>query len=175
MNAAPETRETCKLELAAEILREFSEVQFVARGTSMLPVIYPGDSLTVKSFGAAAPRCGDIVLCRRADEFRVHRIVSILEEGPAAFYVLRGDALTNDDPPVPASALLGRVTSVARREKAVQLNSVQRMHHRFLRSIVRRSKFAAVLLLLWHAMRTRDFLHAETLPASSVGAKAECT
>src|SRR5208337_2732145 len=103
MNAAPQTRETCKLELAAEILREFSEVRFVAHGTSMLPAIYPSDCLTAKSFGAEAPRGGDIVLCRRAGEFRVHRIVSILEKGPAKFYVLRGDALTCDDPPVPAS------------------------------------------------------------------------
>lgn len=175
MNAAPQTREACKLKLAAEILREFFEVRFVARGTSMLPAIYPGDCLTVKSFGAEAPRGGDIVLCRRTGEFRVHRIMGILEEGPATLYVLRGDALTHDDPPVPARELLGRVTFIVRRGKSVELNSPQRVHHRFLRSIVRRSKVATVLLLRWHASRARDFLHAESLPASSVGAETECT
>jgi signal peptidase I len=175
MKAAPQTRHAFKLELAAEILRKFSEVRFIARGTSMLPAIYPGDCLTVKSFGAVAPGFGDIVLCRRADEFRLHRIVSILEEGPAAFYVLRGDALTDDDPPIPAGELLGRVTSIARRGKSFEPNSPQRVHHRLLRSIVRRSKVAAVLLLRWHASQAQDFLHAESLPASSVGAKAECT
>jgi hypothetical protein len=174
MNAACPSRDSFKLELAAEILRKFSEVRFVARGTSMLPAIYPGDCLTVKSFGAAAPRCGDIVLCRRADEFRVHRIVGILEEGPAAFYVLRGEALTHDDPPIPAEELLGRVTSIARRGKSFAPNSPQRVHHRFLRSIVRRSKVATVLLLRWHASQARDFLHAESLPASSVGANTGC-
>src|SRR5271157_970505 len=99
MNAAPQTRDSFKLELAAEILRKFGEVRFVARGTSMLPTIYPGDCLTVRSFGAAGPRRGEIVLCRRGGEFRVHRIVRLLEEGPATFYVLRGDALPDDDPP----------------------------------------------------------------------------
>jgi len=106
MNAAPQSRDSLKLELAAEILREFSEVRFIAQGTSMLPAIYPGDCLTVRSFGTKAPRCGDIVLCRRADEFRVHRIASILEKGSAKSYVLCGDALTEADPPVSAGEFL---------------------------------------------------------------------
>ena len=175
MNAAPQTSEACKLELTAEILRKFSEVRFAARGTSMLPAIYPGDCLTVNSFGNAAPRCGDIVLRRRADEFRIHRIVGLLEEGPTTLYLLRGDALMGYDPPVSVGELLGRVTSIARQGKPVELNSALRVHHRFLRSIVRRSKLATVLLLRWHASRARKFLHAESLPDSPFGAKTECT
>lgn len=174
MKAAPQSRYACQLELAAEILREFSEVRFVAHGTSMLPAIYPGDGLTVKSFGAEAPRCGDIVLCRRAGEFRVHRIVAILEQRPATLYVLRGDALTDDDPPVPACELLGRVTSLVRRGKPFELNSPNGIHYRLLRSIVRRSKVAVVLLLRWHAMQTANFLHAESLPPGSAQARTEC-
>jgi len=174
MKAAHQSRHAFKLELAAEILREFSEVRFVAQGTSMLPAIYPGDCLTVRSFGAAPPRCGDIVLCRRACEFRVHRIVAILEERSATLYVLRGDALTDDDPPVPACELLGRVTSLVRQGKPLELNSADGIRHRFLRSIVRHSKVAVVLLLRWHAMQTANFLYAESLPPSSAQAKTEC-
>ncbi len=175
MNAAPQSRNACKLELAAEILREFSEVQFVAHGTSMLPAIYPGDCLTVKSFGTKAPRCGDIVLCWRAGEFRVHRIASVLEKGSAKFYVLCGDALTEADPPVPAGELLGRVTSIASLGESFKPNSPHKIHLPFLRSIVRCSKVATVLLLRWHAMQTRDFLRTESLSASSAGAKTEPT
>jgi len=175
MNAAPQTREACKLELAAEILREFSEVRFVALGTSMLPAIYPGDCLTANSFGAAAPRCGDIVLRRRANEFRVHRIVAILDGGSATSFVLRGDALLEGDPPVPARELLGRVTSIERRGKPFDLNSADGIRRRLLRSVVRHSKVAAVLLLRWHAMQTRAFSHAESLPAGSAEARTECT
>ena len=175
METAPQTRHAFKLELAADVLREFSEVRFVAQGTSMLPAIYPGDCLTIRSFGAGAPRCGDIVLCHRSGEFRVHRILSILEKGPAKFYVLRGDALTHDDPPIPASELLGRVTYIARRGKSCEINSIQRMPGRFLRAIVHRSKIAVVLLLRWHAMRTRAFLHSESLPEGSAQAETECT
>ena len=175
MNALPQTREACKLDLAAEILRCFSEVRFVALGTSMLPVICPGDCLTVEYFGAAAPRCGDIVLCRRADEFRVHRIVRVLDDGEAAACVLRGDALTHDDPPVPIRHLLGRVTSVVRRGKPVQFRSLNGFRHLLLRAIVRRSNVAVMLLLRWQAMQARDFLGPESLPATSVEARTEFT
>jgi len=175
MNAELQSRNSLKLALIADTLRQFSEVRFVARGTSMLPAIYPGDCLTAKSFGAAAPCCGDIVLSRRAGEFRVHRIVAILDGGPATSFVLRGDALTNDDPPVPARELLGRVTSLERRGKPFDLTSVDGIRHRFLRSLVRHSKVATVLLLRWHAMQTRDFLHSKSLPAVSAEARTECT
>jgi signal peptidase len=175
MNTELQSRNSLKLALVADTLRQFSEVRFVVRGTSMLPAIYPGDCLTVKSFGAAAPRRGDIVLSRRAGEFRVHRIVAILEGRPATLFVLRGDALTGDDPPVPARDLLGRVTSIMRRGRPFELNSPNGIHHRFLRSIVRHSKVATVLLLRWHAMQIRDSLHSESLPAGSAEARTECT
>ena len=175
MNAAPQSRDSFKLELAAEILRKFAEVRFVARGTSMLPAIYPGDCLTVRSFGDAVPRCGEIVLCRRAGEFRVHRIVRLLEEGPATLYVLRGDALTDDDPAIPARELLGRVTSLVRRGKPYELNAATLVQQRVLRLIVRRSKIAAAILLGWQAMQARYFQRAETRLAGSVKARTEYT
>jgi signal peptidase I len=175
MNTAPQSRNSLKLALVADTLRQFSRVKFVAHGTSMLPAIYPGDCLTVESFAATAPRCGDIVLCRRAGEFRVHRIVAILEEKPATFYVLRGDALTDDDPPVPAEELLGRVASLERRGKSLDLNSGDGIRRRLLRSLVRHSKVATVLLLRWHAMQTRDSLYSESLLAVSAEARTERT
>jgi hypothetical protein len=172
--APPPSRNVLHLELAAETLRLFSEVRFVAHGTSMLPAIYPGDALTVKSFGPAAPHCGEIVLCRRAGVFRVHRIARIWREGRATFYVLRGDALTEDDPPVPSSDLLGRVTSLVRQGKSLELNSAEPMHHRVLRSIVRRSKIAAALLLRWHTLQARHSLRAESLLVASAKQETEC-
>ena len=139
----------------------------------MLPAIYPGDCLTVRSFGSKAPRCGDIVLCRRAGGFRVHRIASILEKGTARFYVLCGDALTEADPPVPTGELLGRVTSIASLGESFKPNSPHKAHFPFLRSIIRCSKLATVLLLRWHAMQTHDFLRAELFSACSAVAKTE--
>ena len=38
-----------RLDLAAEVLHRFGEVRFIAHGSSMIPSIYPGDLLTVRS------------------------------------------------------------------------------------------------------------------------------
>jgi hypothetical protein len=174
MKVAPQSRHASQLELATEILREFSGVRFVAQGTSMLPAIYPGDRLTVRSFGLAPPRRGDIVLCRRNAEFRVHRIVSILDNGPTTLYVLRGDSLTLDDPPLAASDILGRVTSIARRGRTLDAGLPEKMRYSFLRSVVCHSRIAAVLLLRWHALRTRAFLKAQSVSVGPAPARTEC-
>jgi len=175
MKTAASSRENLKLELAAEILRKFAEVQFVARGSSMLPVIYPGDCLTVRALGDGSPRCGDVVLCKIADGFRVHRIVKILGEGSARLYVLRGDALTDEDAPVGGGALLGRVTLIERRGQFLEFRAAIGMRLRALGMVVRHSETVAALLLRWHALQERYFHRAETLVAGAGKTKTEYT
>jgi hypothetical protein len=160
--------DSVRLELAAEVLQRFSQLRFVAYGTSMLPSIYPGDCLTVTSFGRTPPRCGDIVLCHHDGEFRVHRVARISNEG---LYVLRGDALDEDDPAVPRCELLGLVTWVLRRGKSWNLERVMGLPDRLLRSMVRRSSLTSALLLTWHAVLTPK---AGLLPKSTSKPKAEC-
>ncbi len=169
------SRNILKLELAAEILREFAEVRFVARGNSMLPAIYPGDCLTVSSFGDGEPRCGDVVLCRIADGFRVHRIVKILGEGAERLYVLRGDALVDEDAPVSGDELLGRVTSIVRRGMPLRLRTTMGMRGRVVGLIVRHSTVAVALLLGWQRMQARYFQRGEGLMAGAGETKTEYT
>ena len=173
MNAASLSRNTVRLELVAEALRRFSEVRFVARGSSMLPSIYPGDCLTVRTFGAETPRRGEIILYQRGGEFCVHRIVGILNEGATLIYELRGDALTDYDPPVAASGLLGRVTSLERRGVSLEPNSADGVSYRAMCVMIRHSKFVAPLLLKLHAVRERNLLKTPSLWTSAVQTKAE--
>jgi hypothetical protein len=158
MNGASLSRNAIRLELAAEALRRFSKVRFVAHGSSMVPAVYPGDGLTVQSFGVEVPRFGEIVLFKRCGEFCVHRIVNVVQEDVALFYVLRGDALTDYDPPVAACELLGRVTLLERRGESLQPNTARGMLYRAVRAMVRRSRFVGPLMLRWHLMRERNFL-----------------
>jgi len=155
MNKSRPSRDAIKRELAAETLQRCGEVHFVARGTSMLPSIYPSDRLTVKFFGSTAPRHGDVVLCRLADGFRVHRIVEILEHRAVPRYVLRGDALLGNDPPVARDAILGRVHGVRRGGNPVHIDSAGAIRHRVLQWFVCRSAVVTVLLLAWHAVVLR--------------------
>src|SRR5258708_31347762 len=101
MTARSNSRNAVHLELAAETLLRSSEVRFVARGTSMLPAIVPGDCLTIKSFSPGeVPSYGEALLVHRDGEFRIHRLVPVLDNTPQHLYIFRCDALLADDPPV---------------------------------------------------------------------------
>lgn len=153
-------------------MRKFSHLRFVAHGVSMLPILYPGDLLTIESF-ASEPRCGEIVLCRHTNGFRVHRIVKILGNAPDALYILRGDALTQHDPPAHRDDLLGRLTSLERNGARFEIDATQTLRRRILCSVIRRSTVATALLLRSHLIRAR-FTANPAPSASSLRVRTEC-
>lgn len=69
--------DTLGCELAAEVLRSFGELRFRANGSSMLPAVWPGDMLLVRSQDAAAVVPGDIVLFGRGGRLFAHRVVEV--------------------------------------------------------------------------------------------------
>ena len=172
--AKPDTRHALHLDLAAQLLSQFGQVQFVAQGTSMLPAIYPGDCLTIHSFGSNPPARGDIVLCRRPGGFRIHRVVRVLQNAAGKLYVLQGDSLSEQDPAIALDELLGRVTSLVRSGKSRDLLPTLSLRQRLLRALIRNSRTAMVLLLAWHAMRSRHFLRDRSRLSPSAAAKTEC-
>ena len=76
----PQSKQEACLDLAAEVLHRFGEVRFVAHGSSMIPSIYPGDLLTVRSESIAHAGCGEIVLFLLGGRFFVHRVMRKLPE-----------------------------------------------------------------------------------------------
>jgi hypothetical protein len=174
MNVQPDSRNAIHIDLAAETLLHFSEVRFVARGSSMLPSIFPGDCLTIKTFVADAPQVDDIVLVRRNNDFLVHRVVRILTDQPQQMYLLRGDALTQDDPPILRCEILGRVTSLVRAGKSLPIPENITVSQRALRSLVRNSSVATALLLRWNATRSRRSLREYSSPTTSGNPHQEC-
>ena len=168
MTTRSNSRNAVHLELAAETLQQSSEVRFVARGTSMLPAIVPGDCLTLKSFGPCeVPSYGEALLVRRDGEFRIHRLVRVLDNTPQHIYILRGDALLQDDPPVSRSQILGRVTSLQRDGKSFPLTATSTLPQRLLRFFVRHSSAAAALLIRWHELRAGHSLRQDPFSAAS--------
>jgi signal peptidase I len=80
----------------------------------MLPTLWPGDVLTVQSIRPEQVEPGEIVLYMRQDRFFIHRIVSKDLTRDEAYLVTRGDCMSEDDPPVGRSELLGKITEVRR-------------------------------------------------------------
>lgn len=146
-------REEAVVSLAAEVLRKFGEFEFVARGSSMIPSVFPGDTLIIRKETPESARAGDVVLCARGERFYAHRLVRKTEENGMMRLITRGDALDQNDAPFAESELLGRVAVVIRRGKRVDPSERRGAGLRTLGWIARHSDFGAKCLLHWHALR----------------------
>ena len=113
--------------LAEEVVRTFGEVRLRVVGTSMVPSILPGDLLSIRKASARDMSFGDVVVFQQCERLLVHRVVgrkvATTPSGTAGepFLITRGDRLRQDDPPVASSDLLGRVVSLERNNRKIDL------------------------------------------------------
>jgi len=147
----PVTPETLGCELATEVLHSFGTLRLRITGTSMLPIVWPGDILTVSSHDAAKALPGDIVLFHRGGRLVAHRVIERTIGPNEIRWVTRGDAVGDSDAPVSSQELLGRVTAVERgfQRPSLQLSPASRLISWTLRS----SDFCKRLLLLVGKLR----------------------
>jgi hypothetical protein len=75
------------------------------RGASMLPTLWPGDIVEIKSCFVADVLPGEVVLAFSEGRFYLHRFVA----GRADGFLLRGDSMPASDEIYPNEALLGRL------------------------------------------------------------------
>jgi hypothetical protein len=111
MPVMTESREICKLDLAAEVLNSGGTIRLQALGTSMLPSIWPGDVLSIEPKSGEEIVPGDIVLVARDGRFFIHRLI----EKSSAAWITRGDSLPQADAPVASVQVLGKVSMIHRR------------------------------------------------------------
>ena len=150
-----ERRAAVKLALATEILNAFGELRFVAQGSSMLPSIFPGDTLLVLRQPAPSAHPGHVVLFSRDGRFCTHRVVRTVDVDGQPFVITCGDALTQEDPPVARHELIGRVTAVLRRGKRIEFEEMQTVAPLCLTWTVRHCDSVGTWLLRWYSLRTR--------------------
>ena len=90
------------------------QVRFRAAGRSMAPAVRDGDVLTVAPVAADHVAVGDVLLC---DTWRgpiAHRVIAVDGAGSARRFVLRGDCSVENDRPVEATRVRGRLIAVER-------------------------------------------------------------
>lgn len=147
-----EERAAVETTLAEEMLRSFGRLQVIARGSSMIPTIYPGDVLLVERQPFMRLRPGRIVLAFREGRFFAHRIVRLTALGGPPLVITRGDALRDSDPAFFHDEILGDVTALFRGRKRIELGGEKDQRgNRFLRWAVRNYAGAAAALLWCHA------------------------
>ncbi len=141
-----------KCELAAEVLRSFGTLRFAATGWSMLPSVWPGETLVVERVEPNQVRIGDMVLVGREGRLCAHRVIGATADSRNPRWIIQGDALPVPDGPVAGNELLGRVAYVIRAGKCIALPTELSTPARVIAKIVRRSFFAARALVYLHRM-----------------------
>lgn len=124
------------IELSTELLRKGQSVRFKAPGRSMNPTIKEGETITIQPVAASTVGKGDIILYSFKKGFIAHRVVRILrKKSDAPSFIMRGDASGASDCPVSAQQVLGKVISVEREGRNLDLYSqrarIRRMAHKW--------------------------------------------
>jgi hypothetical protein len=142
--------------LVSELLRSFGSVEIRVRGSSMLPCVLPGDVLAVQRKELDEVDRGDIVLFTRDNRLFAHRVVIRVRQGAirdgAACLVTCGDAGGENDPPVFARQLLGRVSFIIRGDQRISPRAT--FIGRLVSLVFRRSHFLA-RIFIWTVNRSR--------------------
>jgi signal peptidase I len=112
--------------LTEEVVRTLGEVRLRVMGTSMVPSILPGDYVTIQRANAQEISPGEVVLFLRNGQLILHRVVdrklaATTDRPGESWLITRGDRVLQDDPPVSSLELLGRVVSIERGSRKVEL------------------------------------------------------
>jgi len=110
----PKVHFSTKVELCRDALASGATLRFRIRGTSMLPALWPGESVAVRPIEFSAIRTGDLAVFVRNRHLVVHRVVRRIVGATGIGIITRGDAQFHDDPPFGESELLGVVATVHR-------------------------------------------------------------
>jgi signal peptidase I len=146
-NADVDSATALKCDLAAEVLRSFGALRFAATGWSMLPAVWPGDTLVVERVCGDQVRAGDIVLFGRQGRLCAHRVVATAGGGETRQWITQGDGMPVPDPPVAESELLGRVAYLIRAGRLLPAPAKLSVIERLVAKIVQRSTPAARALV----------------------------
>lgn len=157
MLLTPQDREDCKLGLAVEALRSCGMIRVKALGASMLPSIWPGDLLTIHSVTQDEVIPGDIVLVLHDQRCFIHRLVDKQPRENCVVLTTRGDAMPDNDPPIAAAELIGRIVAIHRGKRSFVPSLRVSLIHSVVAWVLCRSARVRGLALRLHAPRPQGW------------------
>ncbi len=125
-------------------LRPGDTFRLKVNGSSMRPLLQPGDWVIAQAETGSDFWLGDVLVYRRAGEFVTHRLVGRKAGG----LLLKGDALWVFDALVPPQAVLGRVVALEHANR-VRALAARRWTSRLLAGWSRCSGELYRLLFFW--------------------------
>ena len=148
--------------MAAEVLQSSGVLHLGVTGSSMLPTLWPGDILTLVAL-AGEPQLGEVVLFQRRDQFVIHRVSRVASTAGQTEIITRGDCMSDEDSPIPASEVLGRVVGVCRGCREFSLATKRSLQNEVFGWLLSRFDFLSNLALRWHAPRRVQLEFAPTI------------
>jgi signal peptidase I len=142
-----------KCELAAEVLRAAGTLRLQVTGWSMLPSVWPGDTLVIESAAHDAVSEGDVVLFGRERRLFAHRVIAKRRYFADLGIMTRGDAMPAADAPVSDHELLGKVSSILRNGRRIEPSRRLHLSQRAIAAVIRRSEIAARVVVGMHGLR----------------------
>jgi signal peptidase I len=136
-----------KCELASEVLRSSGRLRLRVTGWSMVPTIFPGDTIVIEHAGSECVNKGDIVLFHRDRRLFVHRVSGKTGSAGDLRIITQGDGMRRPDPPVAGSQLLGKVSLVVREGRCLEPAKTMGLPGRAVAALVRRSSSAARVIV----------------------------
>jgi signal peptidase I len=142
-----------KCELAGEVLRSSGTLRLKVTGWSMLPSVWPGDTLVIEKADSGAVSAGDIVLFGRDRRLFVHRVITTGNYGAESQVVTRGDAMPAADSPVSRAELMGKISLILRNGRRIEPSKSLGFSERAVAALIQRSEFAARVVVGVHGMQ----------------------
>jgi len=139
-----------KCELAGDIVRAFGALRCPAMGWSMLPTVFPGDTLMVERVSPVQVCVGDVVVAGREGKLCAHRVIGMSNELESRQWITQGDAVPIPDRPVLANELLGRVNYLIRAGRLIKLRATLSSVESLVAKVIRHSEPAARVLVYLH-------------------------
>ena len=148
-----------KQQLIAEMLAAHGRCHLQVLGSSMLPSLWPGETVLIEKRTLGLPSVGDIVLYEREGRFFLHRLVGV----KAGFWITRGDAVGQEDPPVSADGMLGVLAGVRRGTEWVVVPKEMSAASQLVAAVLGSSRLLASVVLRWVSPPRADSSGLEAL------------
>ena len=129
-----------KTQLATESLQMTGVLRLKVNGWSMLPTIWPGDTVVIRAVDYNNIVTGEIAFFRRGDDFYIHRVLKKLSSNEI---LSRGDAMPHSDPPFASGELLGKIELILRQGSAIEPCRRLSPAQRLAAGVMQRSESAA--------------------------------
>ena len=158
IDASPDSDYSCsdahalRCELATETLLSSGKLRLKVTGSSMLPTIFPGDTLIIERAALSSAVKGDILLVGRQGRLLAHRLVDKM--GDKLVAVTKGDSMLGADPAVNHDKVLGRVSLILRNGDAFQPRRRLRLSERAVAALAKRSTIATRIVVGVHGLRS---------------------